>query len=207
MNAVRPLLAVLLAALSLAAAAPSIAQAGDGDQVRTVYDIELKEDARIATGKSAFLKGTATPYGHQFQVEGTALDQPISVGLYAVDPARPLRIRVVKDSFGEPVREVQTDAQGRAELYFRTYDGFKLWVSAAEPSDYQLVVWLGEELVAPPPPAAIPASEYAADPANAGAAGTRRPLWKYGLGAALLLALVASAVFFLRRNRSSREVA
>ncbi|QNN45339.1 hypothetical protein H9L17_08830 [Thermomonas brevis] len=208
MNAVRPLLAVLLAALWLAAAAPSIAQAGDGDQVRTVYDIELKEDVRIATGKSAFLKGTATPYGHQFQVEGIALDQPISVGLYAVDPARPLRIRVVKDSFGEPVREVQTDAQGRAELYFRTYDGFKLWVSAAEPSDYQLVVWLGEKIVAPPPPpAAIPASEYAADPANAGATGTRRPLWKHGLGAALLLVLVASAAFFLRRNRSSREVA
>lgn len=201
----RLLLACVLAAAWLSPAAPATAQ--DDDQVRTVYDIELKQDPRIATGRSAFLKGTATPYGHQFQVEGTALDEPISVGLYAADPSRPLRMRVVKDSFGEPVREVQTDADGRAEVNFRTYDGFKLWVSAPEPTDYQLVVWVGDEIVETPPAAAIPASEYAADPANAGAAGMHRPLWKYAAGAILLLVLAAAVVFVLRRRKSPQEVA
>lgn len=198
-------LAVLLcaAALAIGITTPAFAD----DPVRTIYDIELQPDARIHGGKSAFLQGTATPYGHQFQVQGTELDQPIAVGLYTRDPSHPLKLRVVKDSFKEPVREAQTDADGRIDLHFRTYDGFKLWVAAEQPTDYQLVVWVGDEMpsAAPPPPAVVPASEYVEPPASAKApvAGVGGGWSKREMAMAAVLGLVlliGAGMLFLRRK-------
>lgn len=198
-------LAVLLCAVVLAIGITTPAFADD--PVRTIYDIELQPDARIHGGKSAFLQGTATPYGHQFQVQGTELDQPIAVGLYTRDPSHPLKLRVVKDSFKEPVREEQTDADGRIDLRFRTYDGFKLWVAAEQPTDYQLVVWVGDEMpsAAPPPPAVVPASEYVEPPASAKApvAGMDGGWSKREIAMAAVLGLVlliGGGMLFLRRK-------
>lgn len=198
-------LAVLLCAAVLAIGITTPAFADD--PVRTIYDIELQPDARIHGGKSAFLQGTATPYGHQFQVQGTELDQPIAVGLYTRDPSHPLKLRVVKDSFKEPVREEQTGADGRLDLHFRTYDGFKLWVAAEQPTDYQLVVWVGDEIpaAAPPPPAVVPASEYVEPLASAKAptAGTGGGWSKREMGMAAILGLVlliGGGMLFLRRK-------
>lgn len=198
-------LAALLFAATLSAGA--VGPAFADDPVRTIYDIELQADARIHGGKSAFLQGTATPYGHQFQVQGTELDQPIAVGLYTRDPSHPLKLRVVKDSFKEPVREEQTDADGRIDLHFRTYDGFKLWVAAEQPTDYQLVVWMGDErpAAAPPPPAVVPASEYVEPPtsARAPAAGMGDGWSKREMGLAIVLGLVlliGGGMLFLRRK-------
>ncbi len=198
-------LAVLLCAAVLAIGITTPAFADD--PVRTIYDIELQPDARIHGGKSAFLQGTATPYGHQFQVQGTELDQPIAVGLYTKDPSHPLKLRVVKDSFKEPVREEQTGADGRIDLRFRTYDGFKLWVAAEQPTDYQLVVWVGNEMpsAAPPPPAVVPASEYVEPPASAkspvagsGGGWSKREM---AMAAALgLMLLIGGGMLFLRRK-------
>lgn len=198
-------LAVLLCAVVLAIGITTPAFADD--PVRTIYDIELQPDARIHGGKSAFLQGTATPYGHQFQVQGTELDQPIAVGLYTRDPSHPLKLRVVKDSFKEPVREEQTDADGRIDLRFRTYDRFKLWVAAEQPTDYQLVVWVGDEMpsAAPPPPAVVPASEYVEPPASAKApvAGMDGGWSKREIAMAAVLGLVlliGGGMLFLRRK-------
>lgn len=198
-----PARVMLLAVLAMGIAGPLSAE----DAVRTIYDIELQPDPRIASGKSAFLQGTATPYGHQFQVLGTELDQPIAIGLYTRDPSRPLQLRVVKDSFMEPERELSTDAQGRIEQYFRTYDGFKLWVAAEQPTDYQLVVWVGDALVpATTAPAVVPASEYVepAESASGSVVGVGGAGWsKREMIMAAVLALVlliGGAVLFLRRK-------
>ena len=198
-------LAVLLCAAVLAIGITTPAFADD--PVRTIYDLELQPDARIHGGTTAFLQGTATPDGHQFQVQGTELDQPIAVGLYTRDPSHPLKLRVVKDSFKEPVREEQTDADGRIDLRFRTYDGFKLWVAAEQPTDYQLVVWVGDEMpsAAPPPPAVVPASEYVEPPASAKApvAGMDGGWSKREIAMAAVLGLVlliGGGMLFLRRK-------
>lgn len=197
-------IATLLCAtvLAIGIAGPAFAD----DPVRTIYDIELQPDARIHGGKSAFLQGTATPYGHQFQVQGTELDQPIAVGLYTKDPSHPLKLRVVKDSFKEPVREEHTGADGRIDLRFRTYDGFKLWVAAEQPTDYQLVVWVGDEMPSTaPPPALVPASEYVEPPTSAKSpiAGSRGGWSKREMAMALVLGLmllIGSGMLFLRRK-------
>ena len=195
--------AICAAALAIGITAPAFAD----DPVRTIYDIELQPDARIHGGKSAFLQGTATPYGHQFQVQGTELDQPIAVGLYTRDPSHPLKLRVVKDSFKEPVREEQTGADGRLDLHFRTYDGFKLWVAAEQPTAYQLVVWVGDEMpaAAPPPPAVVPASEYVEPPASAkapvaGMDGGWSTREKGMAGVLGLVLLIGGGMLFLRRK-------
>lgn len=179
-----------------------------------IFDIELQQDARLQGGKSAFLEGQTNPFGQQFQVAGTELQQPIAVGLYTRDPNHPLRLRIAKGSLDEPVREVETDANGRIDLKFRTYDGFKLWVTADEPSDYQLVVWVGNELPVQPPRAVIPASKYEAAIASGesgpGAAATLRS-GAFGLsrlemflGVGLVLVLVMAGFFFMSRRRTVR---
>ncbi|MEO8160736.1 MAG: hypothetical protein ABI588_04895 [Arenimonas sp.] len=201
------MIARLLHALLLCVLLVGAAQAQDAPE-RTIFDIQLKEDARLAGGKSAFLEGQTNPYGQQFQVLGTQLQQPIAVGLYTPDPSRPLKLRITKGSFDEPLRELETGADGRIDLKFRTYDGFKLWVTATEPSDYQLVVWVGNEMAVHPPRVVIPASEYAAAAAGstAGMGGllAGRSRLEIGMGIALLLVVVVLGFVFLSRRKNSR---
>lgn len=170
---------------------------------RTVYDIELKSDAKIADTRSAHLKGTATPYGDQYQVLGTQLLEPISVGLYTREPNQKIYLRVVKDDWSKPVQELSTNENGRIDLHFRTYDGFKLWVSADEPTDYQLVVMVGKEEQLEPAPAVVPASEYVAPDGSKGVSVSGGFPWlKIALGLFCLFGLVviAGVVFFMRRK-------
>lgn len=201
----RGLFVLLMAGLLIAGSAHAAPE-------REIFGIELHEDARLAGGKSAFLQGQTNPYGQQFSVPGTQLQQPIAVGLYTPDPAHPLKLRLTKGSFDEPIREVETDADGRIDLKFRTYDGFKLWVSAARPSDYQLVVWVGDEIALHPPAAVIPETEYAASLAADGPAaragsilgGAGLSRLQIGLGLALVALIVVIGLFFLSRRKNVR---
>ena len=187
-------------------------QAQDAPE-HTIFNIELQEDARLAGGRSAFLEGTTNPFGQQFQVFDTQLQEPIAVGVYALDPTRPVQLRITKGSFDEPLHELETDADGRIDLKFRTYDGFKLWVSAVEASDYQLVVWVGNEIAVHPPRAVISANEYATTDAKAGAAGSANApggiladysLLEIILSIALLVMLLVVGLVFLSRRNASR---
>lgn len=181
---------------------------------RAIFDIELKEDARLAGGKSAFLEGQTNPYGQQFQVLETQLQQPIAVGLYTPDPNHPLKLRIAKGTLDEPIREMETDAEGRIDLKFRTHEGFKLWVTAAEPSDYQLVVWVGNELPVQPPQVVISTTAYEAaiasgESGSGDAAPTRLSGFglsrlEMGLGLALLLVVVLVGFVFMSRRKNVR---
>lgn len=201
----RGLFPLAMAGLLLAGAAHAVAE-------REIFPIELQEDSRLEGGKSAFLQGQTNAYGQQFSVAGTQLQQPIAVGVYTADPSRPLKLRVTKGSFDEPIRELETDAQGRIDLKFRTYDGFKLWVSAEQPSDYQLVVWVGNEIALHPPAAVIPETEYAASlGANGSAAktggllgGTGLSRLELGMGFALVVLVLVIGFFLLLRRKTVR---
>jgi hypothetical protein len=108
------------------------------------------------------------------------------------------------------VQELVTDENGRIDLHFRTYDGFKLWVSADQPTDYQLVVWVGKEEVLQPAPAVVPASQYVAPDGSksltnvAGVNSGQIPWLKIGLGI-LVLILIAGAVLFMRRKSTGEK--
>ncbi len=180
--------------------ADNSSQMAQEQTTRTVYDIELKDDAKIADTRSAHLKGIATPYGDQYQVLGTQLLEPVSVGLYTRQPNQKIYLRVVKDDWSKPVQELSTNENGRIDLHFRTYDGFKLWVSADEPTDYQLVVMVGKEEQWEPAPAVVPASEYVAPDGSKGVTANGGFPWlKIALGVLGLL-VIAGFILFMRRK-------
>ncbi|MEO6154428.1 MAG: hypothetical protein ABIP16_01715 [Thermomonas sp.] len=128
--------------------------------------VEVKPDARMPGGKSAFLQGETDGADQWFMVSVTDLTQPISVGVYTRDPNEKVRVRIVKDDWDKPEREADTSGSGKAEFYFRTFDNFKIGVDADTPTAYQLVVWVGDEPQIAPPDIAVPASEYV-EPADA----------------------------------------
>ncbi len=196
----------LLTTLLIAGLGTALAQ-DEEDNKPVVYDIELKPDTRMDGGVSAFLQGGTDETGTRFQVKESQLMQPVSVGVYTRTPNEHLRLRVVKDDWSKPVRDVTTE-NGRVDLNFRTYDGFKLWVTADTPTEYQLVVWMGEEQVPQLPAVAVPASEYrepatAAAAASSPAAGHSFSTLELALIGMLALLFIGGGAFFLGRRKSS----
>jgi hypothetical protein len=141
----------------------AIAQ-GDAEQAepeaRSLMQIEVKPDERIPEGKSAFIKGGADKIGDKYLVEGIELTQPIHVGVFTKNAGEKVRVRIVKDDWEHAEREENTNDTGKAEFKFRTFDNFKIWVTADQETPYQLMVWIGDEINTNQPPVAVPASEY-----------------------------------------------
>jgi len=148
-------IAVLLTALLLPAAAFAQGEAEPAED--GTYKLELGPDERISEGRAAFMQGEADSTGHRFLVEGTQLDEPVAVSVFTEDPQQRVRVRIVKDRWDMPERDALT-TDGRADFRFRTYDGFKVWVTADETTPYQLAVWVGPEMKRAIPSAFTPAS-------------------------------------------------
>ncbi|MCY7354273.1 MAG: hypothetical protein LH470_04200 [Lysobacter sp.] len=150
----------LAVALLFTALVPQLRAQDEEAEERPVMQLELKPDELMPPGQAAFMQGEADQLGHRFLVEGTALSQPISVAVLTQYPEDKVRVRVVKDDWDVPERDEETGADKKVELTFRTFDGFKLWITAEKPTDYQLVVWVGEPVEAPLPSIAVPASKF-----------------------------------------------
>ncbi len=176
--------------------------------------IEVEPDARMPGGKSAFLQGETEGADQWFIVEDTDVMQPISVGVYTRDPKDEVRLRIVKDNWDKPEREANTGGSGKAEVYFRTFDNFKIGVDAETPTEYQLVVWVGDEVQMTPPAIAVPASDYVEPSAGTAngrdAASSANPDGKSGavslsyLEVGLLALLLAIGVGFATVKLSRR---
>lgn len=154
-------------ALLFAVQAPQVHAQDEEAEESPVLQIDVEPDARMPGGKSAFLRGETERTAQWFMVEGTDVLQPISVGVYTRDPDDRVRVRIVKDDWEKPEREASTAGSGKAEMYFRTFDNFKIGVDAETPTEYQLVVWVGDEVQMTPPAIAVPASEYVEPATNA----------------------------------------
>lgn len=210
--------ACLLVALCSIVMAPQVrAQDEEAKENRPVMQIEIAPDSRMPGGKSAFLQGEADTTDQRFIVQDTEVMQPISVGVYTREPGDDVRVRIVKDDWDKPEREANTGGSGKAELYFRTFDNFKIAVNAETPTEYQLVVWVGDEIEMTPPAIAVPASDYVepATSADGGrAAGSRAnsrekndgvslSYLEIGLLALLLIIGVAFAAVKLSRRQEN----
>lgn len=164
-------MAVLLTALLIPAAVFAQDEAKPAEDGS--YPLELGPDERISEGRAAFMQGEADATGHRFLVEGTQLDEPVAVSVFTEDPQQRVRVRIVKDRWDAPERDAVT-ADGRVDFRFRTYDGFKVWVTADETTPYQLAVWVGPEMKRAIPSAFTPASK-ARDAPSAKPAGEVTP--------------------------------
>lgn len=199
-----------ISVLAIALLQASVAMAQDENDSSIAYEIELRKDARMPGGLAAFLEGDADADGTRFFVAQTQLMQPISVGVYTRSPNESVRLQILKDDWQQPIREAYTQA-GRADLHFRTYDGFRVLVSAATPTAYQLVVWVGDEQVPRLPEVALPASEYRersdARTASAATGATDGPssslVWIIVGGLGVALACVGAFLLGRRRSRNA----
>ncbi len=171
-----------------------------------LYGVELEPKDEFPNGKAQYLEARADATGHQYKVDGTYPDQPILVSVLTRDPADEVRVRLTKISFDEPDRDETTTGATRLDFGFRTFDGFKIWVTADKPTEYQLIVWVGDPIVEALPPVAVPASQYvepATGPGNSAASGISFSKLELALGGAMLLMLLGALVFFLRRKPSA----
>jgi len=204
----------MVSLLFAVASANTRAQEEDNAEPQFVQ-LDLKPDERMPPGKAAFMQGEADQLGHRFLVEGTELSQPISVSVLTQYPEDKVRVRVVKDDWDAPERDEETGANKRVEFTFRTFEGFKLWITAEKPTEYQLVVWIGDPVEAPLPSIAVPASKFVEGQSAAPKPGDDEPAanvgtqpgkislstLELGLIVTLLLLGGAFAAFLLMRRK------
>lgn len=169
-----------------------------------MFPLELTPKDEFPNGNATYLQATADAEGIRYQLEGTELDQPILVSVLTRDAADNVRVRIVKDDWSKPERDAVTAGNDRLDFGFRTFDGFKLWITADKPTEYQLIVWAGDPVEAEIPPIAVPASQFvdgaaskSGGPADSGRSYS--PL-ELGLAGALLLMLGGLVAFMFSRR-------
>jgi len=180
-------------------------------ETRNLMQIEVKPDKRIPVGKSAFIKSEADKTGDRYLVEGLGLAQPVYVGVFTQNAGENVRVRIVKDEWDNPEREGNTSDTGNATFKFRTFDSFKIWVTAEQETPYQLMVWIGDEIKADIPSIAVPASEYKepeeaathqknTDEKRNNSDGVSFSYLELGLIGVIVLLVFGFAIFLLRKK-------
>jgi len=172
---------------------------------RNIMLIEVKPDERTPHGKSAFIHGETDAIGDKFLVEGLDVMQPVYVGVYTKNPEDKIHVRLAKDDLDKVEQEGNTAGTGKAEFKFRTYESFKIGIDAEKDTEYQIMVWVGDEMPLEQPPVAVPASEYVEPENKTGAGGKSGGVsfsyLELGLIALVLLLVGIVAVFMFRKNK------
>lgn len=204
--AVSLITALLLAgSASVHARAPAEEPAGF-----TLFGLELTPKDDFPNGNATYLEANADAQGQRYSLTGTELDQPILVSVLTRNASDKVRVRIVKDDWDAPDRDVSTAGGKRLDMGFRTFDGFKLWVTADKPTDYQLIVWVGDAMEIALPPIAQPASTFVQKPGVAVAeepasetskSGLSLSYLELALGGALLLMIAGLLMFLLMRRK------
>lgn len=191
----------------LFASSTAVAQDDVEPEERSLMQIEVKADDRIPEGKSAFIQGQADKLGDKYLIEGIEIAQPIHVGVFTEHTDDKVRVRIIKDDWEKAEQEQSTNDTSKAEFKFRTFDNFKIWVTADEETPYQLMVWIGDELEISQPSIAVPASEYVEPKENASnknnansSGGVSFSYLELGLIGVVLLLLIGFGIIFLRKK-------
>lgn len=172
---------------------------------RNIKLIEVKPDERTPHGKSAFIHGETDAIGDVFLVEGLDVMQPVYVGVYTKNTGDKIRVRLAKDDLDKVEQEGNTEGVGKAEFKFRTYESFKIGIDAEKDTEYQIMVWVGDEMPLEQPPVAVPASEYVEPENKTGAGGKNGGVsfsyLELGLIGFVLVLLGIVAVFMFRKKK------
>ncbi len=174
-----------------------------------VYEMQLSPKPDFPNGEAVYLQGEADAAGQRYSLGGTELNQPILVSVLTQDPTDDVRVRIVKDDWDAPDRDASTAGAKRLDFGFRTFDGFKLLVTADQPTDYQLIVWVGAPMQIPAPALAEPASTFVESPSAGGAASASGVSFSYLeliLIGVLALAVLGFLAFLLTRRKPATGV-
>jgi len=172
---------------------------------RNIMLIEVKPDERTPHGKSAFIHGETDAIGDKFLVEGLDVMQPVYVGVYTKNASDKINVRIAKDDLDEVEQEGNTEGTGKAEFKFRTYESFKIGIDAEKDTEYQIMVWVGDEMPLEQPPIAVPASEYVEPENKTGSDGKSGAVsfsfLELGLIGFVFVLLGIVAVFVFRKKK------
>lgn len=194
---------MMLALAVLALPATGLAQASAKDAPKQVtYPLQLRDMVGVDNGKMAVVQGKTGARGHRFMIDKLWMTNPVSVTLMTGSDGGELRLDLIKFPWAKPVRSATT---GRGTRYvnekFRTQGEFLIHVtSPVEDTPYQLVIWVGKEVVPELPPVVVDHATYEAGLAKGTQAS--RPLWHISaaLGGGLLV--LAIFIILLRRRKS-----
>ncbi len=166
----RTMTATLTAAASLLLLVAS-ARAQDPTPPKT-FPLNLQPYPGLPSGKVTAMSGVVDASGHHFLLDGLGVLQPAAVTLLAKNVDDDLTLILAKDRWDKPERSGSTRGTGQVTFRFRTWGEVKILVrSSGEARPYDLIVWAGEELEAPVPPAFVPISEYQKRHPEAAASG------------------------------------
>ena len=135
----------------------------------TYWEIEPKEDPRIALGKIAVVQGAVTAEGVLFVVNNITLSTPVQVTLVSED-GQPVELSVFKDSPEQPLLLGTATPQRSVTFRFRTDQQAHFAVRGTPGSRYQMLTWVGPETHVAAPATFTPMAEFLA-----AQAGTARP--------------------------------
>ncbi len=180
-----------LLAAALFAAGGAAAQQDPGFPVTA---LELAPLEAPYTGTLASVNGqVGAGEEDHFTVANLSNFQPAAVHVVALDPARPVTLRLGKVEWKEDVGGGSTDAEGGFVTKFRTQGDLLLSVSAPQGGDYRLMVWAGPEAPPPMEPVLVPADEADA-----------LPWWRNKLLLGALAVLVVGGFGWLLGRRKGR---
>ncbi len=190
--------AILLAGIGTAT--PLFAQPFTLDEKIKATELKL-QPYRAGDGKAdgriygAIITQTeATQY---FYVEGVSIYSPNYVGITAENPSETLKVSLHKETWEQANVSGQTQNAGHWEAKFKTSGDFGIRVTSDHlPAQYALLVWVGNEVDAPPP---SPFTRSATAGIGAAASSSTKLYVIIGL---LILALVALAFFKFRPVRT-----
>lgn len=161
-----------------------------------IIRLDPKPMEGLRAGRAVVVKGKAGPDGHRFLVEGVTALMPVTVLLRPVERGGEVRLQVSKYAWNQPLREGETDGD-ILTLKFRTEGEFQATVLADEPTEYRLLVWVGDEAKPELRPVVVKASEF-----EGGDEGGGGSIVLWVIAGLLGLGVLLLAVLVLRRKTS-----
>ncbi len=140
-------LTVLLAGPFAAHAQPMEIQKIDAP----IDELALQPDPDLG-GRSGIFTGTTDETGQRYYVMKIDVMSPVSINVLADDPAKPVDVSLHRTVWDRPDEQSRTDAQGNYAFTGRIDDFVGIWLKAEEPSDYHLLVWVGDPVPVEVPP-------------------------------------------------------
>ncbi len=159
------------------------------------YRLQLKASDALPAGKAAFVQGTSSPAGDRFFVENLSIIQPVVVTVISRNPDDDVKLQLSKYRFDTFDKTASTKGSGRASIKLRTQGEMKIVVSGAGASQYQMVVWAGDELKPEPPTVVL----------KGGVTGSGGRGWMFGAAGVVLAGLLLFA--FAKRRKASAAAA
>ncbi len=114
-------------------------------------ELTLEPDTDLG-GRLAVVQGTADAEGRRYYAVNIRVMSPTVIAVFADDPARPIEVSLHRSVWNRPEASGTTDAEGNYEFTGRLESTVGIWLKAEQPSDYHLMLWVGEPVPVEVPP-------------------------------------------------------